>query len=61
MKYVPLVMAAACLAGALIVINVAPARAEFTSVSNDVSKIIPASAGAGHAEIRTADPAKSPG
>ena len=61
MRYLPLALAAACLAGALTVVNVAPAQAEFTSVSKDVSKAIPAATAADPAEIRTADPAKPPG
>ncbi len=61
MKYLPLAMAVACLVGALTVINVAPAQAEFTFATNDVSKATPAATAVGRAEIRTADPAKTPG
>ncbi len=61
MRYLPLALAFACLAGALTAINVAPAQAELTSVSNDASKTFPAWFHAGPAEIRTADPAKTPG
>lgn len=61
MRYLPLAMAIACLAGALTLINVAPAQTEFTSVASADSRAIPAAPAAVPAEIRTADPAKTPG
>jgi len=61
MRYLPLALAIACLAGALTVINVAPVQVEFTSVASDASKAIPAATAVDPAEIRTADPAKKPG
>lgn len=61
MKYMPLVFAAACLAGALTIVMVAPANAAPVLASPQVSKTISAPLGADPAEIRTADPARKPG
>lgn len=61
MKYAPLVFAAACLAGALTIVIVAPAHAETPRLSDQLSQAIPAWFHAGPSEIRTADPAKTPG
>ncbi len=61
MKYVPLAFAAACLAGALTIVIVAPAHAAPATVSAPSAQAIPASSGAGPTEIRTADPARKPG
>ncbi|MDP3852154.1 hypothetical protein [Phenylobacterium sp.] len=61
MKYMPLVFAAACLAGALTIVIVAPANAAPVLASSQVSQAISAPSGAVSAEIRTADPAKKPG